>query len=476
MPLPVKTEDEINQGLAQLTPELATILEEKDVNKVIRGVLGLNGMRRYQTLAGYASTEDALRTRIQRDLGIGEEDPMELQIQVSGLIEAWRSARNRIQYQENVQEEARAAGRVRDLSVPEGRTLRDAHEEAYRRLEDYEYPSRDYLGWRFSQFETGTFLAEELSQVVSFARAGDERADPPLDLQFTLGVSKVVAVRRVVTAPTPNDPEGLREAFSLMKVHWQVVRLRFPDRPIFVNYADTIWDELVTYLLSPRVWQYRTDRGYGITWNDLLTYGYEIRKEAMRNASARRGVPLTLALTEAMNCGKLENRFFTLPLATAAEKKDTRGGRAGSSNDHLGPSGEGRKRELDTELDAVRKIRKQLNDAVRDVRRAGKGGGGRGGGKGLPALPPPPPQPLALRDADARPIDESKRKRFNEISKREKFLWKIEGTGQLICRFFQHGNCKFGDGDCRFAHVCCRCHHPGHTCLDAACKGKPKYK
>ncbi len=96
-----------------------------------------------------------------------------------------------------------------------------------------------------------------------------------------------------------------------------------------------------------------------------------------------------------MNCGRLENRFFTLPLATAAERKDVRGGRAGSSNDAMVPADNGRKRELDTELEAVKKIRKQLNDAVRDVRRAGKGGGGgRGGGKGFQALPPPPPSTI----------------------------------------------------------------------------------
>ncbi len=474
MPLVQKTEEEIVAGLAQMTPELATILEEKDVRRDVRAILGMNGMRRFGTFANYASSEEALRVRIQRDLGLGEDDPMDLQIQISSLIEAWRSARNRVQHQETVQEEARAAGRVRDLTIPEGRTLRDSHEDAYRRLEDYEYPSRDYLGWRFSQFETGTFLAEELSQVVSYARAGDERADPPLDLQFTPGVSKVMAVRRIVTAPIPTEPEGLREAFNLMKVHWQVVRLRFPDRSIFFDYADTIWDELVAYLLGPRVWQYRSDRGYGLSWNDMLTYGYEIRKEAMRNASVRRGTPLAKALREAMECGKLENRFFTLPLATSAERKDARGARAGSSTDGTGAGDGGRKRELDGEMEQVKRLRKQLADALRDVKR-GKGGG-RGGGKNLPALPPPPPQPLALRDAADRPIDESRKKKFAEVSKREKFVWKVEGTGQLICRFFQHGNCKFGDADCRFAHICVRCHHPGHSCLDAACKGKPKYK
>ncbi len=473
MPLIVKSDAEIQSGLDQLTPELASILEEKDVRRDIRGTLGACGMKRYQTFANYASTEEALRVRLRRDLGITDEDAMDLQIQVSGLIEAWRTARNRVQFQETAQEEARAAGRVRDLTIPEGRTLRDAHEAAYRRLEDYEYPSRDYLGWRFSQFETGTFLAEELNQVVSFARAGDERADPPLDLQFTPGASKVMAVRRVVTSTTPKDPEQLREAYALMKVHWQVVRLRFPDRRIFLDYHDGVWDELVNFLLGPRVWQYRSEKNYGISWGDMLTYAYEIRKEAMRNASARGQVPLARALTEAMENGRLENRYFTLPLATSAEKKGANSAAAGSSNDGGGGQDAGRKRELDQELAEVKRLKKQLQDTVRDFKRAAKGGGKGGGGKGMMALPAQ--QPLALRDDDRRPANEGK-KRFEQMAKREKFIYRVEGTDKVICKFFQWGSCRFSEADCRFAHLCLRCHHPGHGCIDAACKARPKPK
>ncbi len=68
------------------------------------------------------------------------------------------------------------------------------------------------------------------------------------------------------------------------------------------------------------------------------------------------------------------------------------------------------------------------------------------------------------------------KKRFEQMAKRERFIYKVEGTDKVICKFFQWGSCKFAEVVCRIAHLRLRCHHPGHGCLDAACKARPKLK
>ncbi len=61
---------------------------------------------------------------------------------------------------DNAEAERKAAGLPKELSPETGKSMRSAHEKVHGEVEDYEYPSKDYLAWRFSQFENGELLPE----------------------------------------------------------------------------------------------------------------------------------------------------------------------------------------------------------------------------------------------------------------------------------------------------------------------------
>ncbi len=476
MPLAVKTAQELQEGVNSLDAQFATLLEEKDVSHHIRGLLGLVGLRKVVTLAGLSSNEELARTRLEKFLGITEDDGMELMIQTSNLLEAWRSARARTAAREEAQAEAAASGRLRDVPHVENRGMRDAHEKAHGERNDCEYPSRDYLGWRISQFETGHFAAEFLDQVVSHEMAGDDRQDPSLALQFTPGCNKVTAVRKNVTAPIPKTTEELRLRYLLIKTHWEVVRLRYPERFLFNGYRGEIWDEVVRHMLGPDVWQYRSRKGYGISWEDLLDYEYQVRKAAFKQIT--KGTPIHIALHDALHCTKLEQKYFTLQLCTTGMKhNDTpaakaTGGSGSSSSNNNADEDSKKRRQLDDELKQVKRLKQQLNEQLKLSQ-------GKGKGKRYQQLPAPPPI-LALDNAPARgggkaPQSAHKAK-WNEIRKKEILEMKLAGTNQPICMFYQFHGCKHGEGLCNFAHVCMRCHRAGHACVDGECRGQPRLK
>ncbi len=472
MPFPVKTEEEIQRGLALLEPQFATLMEEKDVNRLVRAVLGLVGVKRHQTLAGLASTEELARTRLETFLGVVEDDGFEAMIQISGLLETWRAARARSAAHEEAQAEAAASGRLRDVPHVENRGMRQAHERKHGEVEDHEYPSRDYLGWRIAQFETGQIIAEQLDQVVDHERAGDERQDPSLALQFTPGCNKVTAIRKSVSAPTPKTTEKLRDAYQLMKRHWEVIRLRYPDRQMFQGYTSEVWDDLIRHLLGPKIHLYRSRKGWGISWEDLLEYEFQIRKKAYKQVT-KQGTTLQEALREAMDCEKLKQEYFTLQLCTSGQKYPEESTKKTNNNTNAGNADEDgkRRRELDDEMNQIKKLRQQLTEQVR-ARKGSKGPAG----KGQQWSQPSQSTEKAGGKGSGKGKQDSLRGKWNEIKKREIIEMKLPGSNKMICVFYQYHGCRNSDDQCSYTHICARCHRPGHAAIDPECRGTPRMK
>ena len=96
--------------------------------------------------------------------------------------------------------------------------MRVAHEKSHGEVEDYEYPSKDYLARRLNQREVGELLAEGLEDVTSDALAGDDRVDRKCGLEFDQLV-RFSTVRRKVQSPTPKNEEELRAEYRLMHIH-----------------------------------------------------------------------------------------------------------------------------------------------------------------------------------------------------------------------------------------------------------------
>ncbi len=182
MPLIAITAEESQAGLASLEPEFLALLETKQAPLEVRALLGHLGVTRLSTFAHLEASEEAVRRMLTNDLGLDPADGMKTRISMAAMVEVWKTARQRVQVADEAAAEARAQGRPRDLMAPQAQSLRRAHSTIDGKLEDEEWPSRDYLAWRFSQFEEGEFRAESLSDVVNMVAAGDDGAEPSFSM------------------------------------------------------------------------------------------------------------------------------------------------------------------------------------------------------------------------------------------------------------------------------------------------------
>ncbi len=293
--------------------------------------------------------------------------------------------------------------------------------------------------------------------VVSHKEANDHKGSQNMSLEFAPGSTKVLAVRKVTEVPMPATPEQLRQRYALMRVAWEVVRLRYPDYAFLQDYDGGVWERLVSYILGEKIYGYRSRNNIGLRWDDLLQYEFQIRKSALRDCTKNK-TSLSKSLMKALKCNELHQEYFTLQLCTSGTRQGpgSGGGRAASSNANADEADDKKRRQLDNELNRAKKIRLQLE------REAKQGG-------------PPPPRPDE-RGGPAKGGGKAKGKGkgghktralaqdLAEFRKNELYEKCLTGTNKLICLFYQTGSCVNGD-DCTCAHVCLRCQQPGHTCL-----------
>ncbi len=454
MPLMVISDAQAQAGLAALEPEFLSLLEAKQVPVELRALVGHLGVTRLTTFAHLEADEVKIREMMKVDFGLDPAEGMKARIHMASMVETWKAARQRVQVAEEAAAEARAVGKPRELMAPQASSLRRAHAAVHGKLEDEEWPCRDYLAWRFAQFEEGEFRAENLADVVDMATAGDDGADPSFSMLFTSS-GKLATVRHKAKTDPPKNPEQLRRFYRLMSTHWQVMRQVYPDRRVVAHASTEVWNHLVTFLLGPRVAEYRSRNNVRISWAGLLEYEFRIRKQAML-LMTEQGMELDIALRTAWTDPVLENRYFTLELVTSGEKL---GGSSGNSQEK-GDGKAGSKRALDRELAEVKKLRTQLEQTLKTTSTQQGGssssGGAKGGGKG----PASKKSGLTI-------------KMLNELRKKESLATRARGSAVMICTFFQLKTCNRG-AECTYDHICLRCHQPGHGIFD--CTATPRAK
>ncbi len=450
MPLIVISEAEATEGVKALDNEWLAVLEEKRVANDVRGVLGHLGVTRMATYANIESNEEGLRKMLKQDLGLDPEEGIKTRISIAALVETWKAVRQRAQAADEAAAEAKVHGRPKELAPPQAQSLRRSHALQHGKLEDWEFPSREYLAWRFTQFDEGEYRAERLTEVVDMHAGGDEQGDHSMTMQFTT-TGKVMGVKHRVRVPEPKSPEELRRVYSLMRTHWEIMAQVYPDRPFLVQARPETWDKVVKHLLGPAVWGYRSRNGVGIPWAGLMEYEFQIRKFAMTKVTEE-GMNLSEALEQGLKDSTLENRFFTMELVTSGEKSNDR---PGSSTDAVG----GTKRMLDKEREENKRLRQQLAQTRSEKNNNGKNRGkGKGGAKGDARG--------KGKDSDSNPFRELRRVELLDTKTR---------AGKVICSWFQSNSCRNG-ARCTFEHVCMRCHLPGHGACDAEHNAIPKLK
>ena len=132
------------QGLASLNLELRYILEEKRVDGELMGMLGHFGITDNETFAAIASDESSLRAMLKSDFNVDADGGIATRVRAAKMINSWRSSRERIRKQTELDAGARAEGRSKELPRQTQLSLRRAYEVVHGEVEDHIYPSNAY--------------------------------------------------------------------------------------------------------------------------------------------------------------------------------------------------------------------------------------------------------------------------------------------------------------------------------------------
>ena len=422
------TAAEIEAGLVGLESDLAYILEEAGVDRRWRGYIGSLGLLRLNAFAMLAPSEQQMSEVLRQDFGLDPKTGIKNRVQHALLLDAWDRCKKRVAAQASLAAEASAAGQ--QLILPKGTQLsmRRKYEAAFGEVPDSSYPAKDYLMDLLEQVEEGVYTAEELSSIASWESSRGQQED----VLLTVGTVKVRGSRKRASGPRPKSPEELRKLYRIMWTAWTVVRLKHPEQRALQGIGREPFEELLDYVLGERCWE-RSAVGKAISWEGLLTYETQMRKEAAKFVNRGRG-NLAEGIRSSIKDANLRTEYYIEAVAMAGVK------RARSP-----PADSARRASGDDDQ----------NSAQKQKKKKGKGKGTKGKKPGA---------------ADERGDEARAAVRTARDKEKLKYTVDVGGRQVPVClRFNRCEKCS----DCRFEHVCLRCKGQ-HPLLDCKMAPTPK--
>ena len=384
-----------------------------------RAYVGHLGLRRLNAFAMLAPSEEKMADVIKQEFGLDPKMGIRARVQHAVLLDAWDRCKKRVVAQSALAADAAAAGQ--QIQLPKGSQLsmRRRYEAAFGEVSDNSYPSKDYLLDLLEQIEEGEYVAEELTAVINWESSRGQHED----VLLTVGTVKVRGNRKRPTGPKPKTPEELRKVYRVMWTAWTVVRLKHPDQRALQGIGRDVYEELLDYILGERCWE-RSAAGRSISWDGLLTYETQIRREAAKFVNRGKG-SLAEGLRASLKDANLRTEYYIEAVAMAGVKRGRTPRRDGL------PKNKGRRK-------------------------------GKGRGKGAKS---------GKADKGGSRADRARQKVLDAKMK-ENLKYTVDVVGQLkpVClRFNRCETCT----DCKYEHVCLRC-GGSHGLLD--CQARPIWK
>ncbi len=433
MPLKELSEEEVVAGLKALKDDIAFLLEEKRIEKNVRALMGHLGMDSLEVYSHSFTSESELRESLKTDFGIDPTEGLPMKRTAALLVGVWHTSKTRVKSRDDADAEARIEGRPRELAKVDHIGLRRAYEAIHEEIDDAVFPSQEYNNGRIGQIEEGEYKAEPLSHIVSVKASGEEGAD----VESILALMKTGTVRTTkvrVKVPMPVSPEELRSRYDTMTIHWDLMKMRFPERPAFRGLDEKVWRDLVNYILGAQVHGYKSSKGVKLSWADTLEYEHEIRKRAFRKVTSDPEVTLRDAIKEARTNNELRTTHFALQLVTSGVRERSR---------------------------SPRRPRDPPPPRPHPAPPAHKGAGkGKSKGKNK------------AKEGGALGYTTPEAAYYKTQLALEKFKPKALDN-HLICVKFNKAMCQWGQ-DCKFSHSCLRCGQAGHRLYACTAAISPK--
>ena len=201
------------------------------------------------TFADMESTPAGFRAAIKTDFGIDAEKGPEHRALTARLVSAWRAASTRHEAREKEEAHQRAQGLPKTMLANQHLELREAFVKVHGEVKDIEVPHPDYIELKVDELEKGELLPESLMSVV-VRRPGEE-----LDtgaIKFAHDGTMRVAKRRT-QGDLPADTEAFRAKMTIMANAWEMIRLRYPSKPVLKELEPKHWGQYVKWILGEDV-------------------------------------------------------------------------------------------------------------------------------------------------------------------------------------------------------------------------------
>ena len=428
-------------SLARISADLRFIWSERDVSDAQQQILSAAGFTSVGIWQAAADDRASLRLILKAMLGdpaeggIANDEKIRRTVTIARLVESWETAKTRVEEAAKLSAEQAAARLPRTIARSTMIQLRQRFERDYGRVLDRSFPCQALVERRFEEVEEGEVRADALTDVASVEEAAkDDVMGAQLDKDGTFKLRRTTS-----KVPLPVTTEQLRNRVKMLGVTFQLAALRHNTRLWLRDVTPEVWLSHLEYVLGEDVAQFEQlvlDVKVKPPWNVVLTYEYQIRKEACRLVLFD-GATLGMAMKTARESTSVKEKYFSTPTNCAAAVAIAQGD-AGRKRPWEGAQGDGSRKG-----DPGGKGGKA---AAKGGQSSWKGKGSKGPGRD----PPPPPAGGQPRGHQRTP------------------------DGRSICYRFQRGKCSAGK-KCNYAHVCQFClseNHSGNSCKEAPAENK----
>jgi hypothetical protein len=309
-------------AIPTMAPDLAFLLEDRLVDSSTQKHLCDAGFSTIGIFALMADTRTEVRTMLKAapfgldpEAAAIEADPTEKvrrRVAQARVIDAWEAAQVRVEERRKAEATQRASGLPHVLPVSVHIAFRRDFEAVYGRADDKAFPSDALIDKRFQDIEQGDLKAETLDQVITKEEQSDDVMGAVFDTDGTLRVKK--GIQKVML---PGDAEALRRRIHILGITWTLAKLSHPARGWLQTASPDVWREHLDHVLGEEVYGFKItssagDRSSRSSWKTLLSYEFQLRKEAIRLVNFE-GVDFKAAMVRARGSTELREKHFVTP-------------------------------------------------------------------------------------------------------------------------------------------------------------------
>ena len=205
----VSIEESQRQAIQALDPELAGLLQCKDVSLQAQAMLASKKVKSIGRLAAVADDRSGVREFCNTVLGL-KSDVADGAVEVASVVDAWSSAQVRIEARHKAEAEAVVGACRKSLHSTELSQLRDRVEQSFFKLPDTLMPANATLEQHFDMLGNGEFTALSLREYAS----KDDASQEPFAATIDRSTGAIKVRKSHVQMPLPTSAEEIAFAFA----------------------------------------------------------------------------------------------------------------------------------------------------------------------------------------------------------------------------------------------------------------------